>query len=154
MSGDAEGHHTSVSTTTPRNTRITSRTIVTTLPTGRSPRAPCFWDNYKDYTYVGTLDGLYQHTLIATVTRLRGSHFRHQTCPKCKGLRPFKTVLLVILGLLKFVQNSFIKPFKTCYYCPMTISPVPLGIRELDIGKKKKRKTYVFPKQLVCKGSS
>ena len=29
------------------------------------------WDNYKDYTYVGTLDGLYQHTLIATGTRLR-----------------------------------------------------------------------------------
>ena len=26
------------------------------------------WDNYKDYTYVGTLDGLYQHTLIATGT--------------------------------------------------------------------------------------
>ena len=30
-----------------------------------------FWINYKDYTYVGTLDGLYQHTLIATRTRLR-----------------------------------------------------------------------------------
>ena len=29
------------------------------------------WDNYKDYAYVGTLDGLYQHTLIATGTRLR-----------------------------------------------------------------------------------
>ena len=29
------------------------------------------WDSYKDYTYVGTLDGLYQHTLIATGTRLR-----------------------------------------------------------------------------------
>ena len=29
------------------------------------------WDNYKDYTYVGTLDGLYQHTLITTGTRLR-----------------------------------------------------------------------------------
>ena len=25
----------------------------------------------KDYTYVGTLDGLYQHTLIATGMRLR-----------------------------------------------------------------------------------
>ena len=30
-----------------------------------------FWDNYEDYTYVGTLDGLYQHTLIATGRRLR-----------------------------------------------------------------------------------
>ena len=30
-----------------------------------------FWDNYKDYTDVGTLDGLYQHTPIATGTRLR-----------------------------------------------------------------------------------
>ena len=30
-----------------------------------------FCDNYKDYTYVGTLDSLYQHTLIATGTRLR-----------------------------------------------------------------------------------
>ena len=30
-----------------------------------------FWDNYKDYTYVGTLDGSYQHTLIATGTMLR-----------------------------------------------------------------------------------
>ena len=29
------------------------------------------WDNYKDYTYVGTLDGLYQHTPMATGTRLR-----------------------------------------------------------------------------------
>ena len=29
------------------------------------------WDNFEDYTYVGTLDGLYQHTLIATGTRLR-----------------------------------------------------------------------------------
>ena len=28
------------------------------------------WDSYKEYTYVGTLDGLYQHTLIATGTRL------------------------------------------------------------------------------------
>ena len=28
-------------------------------------------ENYKDYTYVGTLDGLYQHTLMATGTRLR-----------------------------------------------------------------------------------
>ena len=34
-------------------------------------RGSWFWDNYKDYTYVGTLDGLYQHTLIATGTRLR-----------------------------------------------------------------------------------
>ena len=32
---------------------------------------PKHWDNYKDYAYVGTLDGLYQHTLIATGTRLR-----------------------------------------------------------------------------------
>ena len=31
----------------------------------------CLWDNYKDYTHVGTLDGLHQHTLIATGTRLR-----------------------------------------------------------------------------------
>ena len=30
-----------------------------------------FWDHYKDYTYVGTLDGSHQHTLIATGTRLR-----------------------------------------------------------------------------------
>ena len=29
------------------------------------------WDKYKDYTYAGTLDGLYQHTLISTGTRLR-----------------------------------------------------------------------------------
>ena len=29
------------------------------------------WDKHKDYTYVGTLDDLYQHTLIATGTRLR-----------------------------------------------------------------------------------
>ena len=29
------------------------------------------WDNYKDYTYLGTLGGLYQHTSIATGTRLR-----------------------------------------------------------------------------------
>ena len=29
------------------------------------------WDNYKDYTYLGTLDGSYQDTLIATGTRLR-----------------------------------------------------------------------------------
>ena len=29
------------------------------------------WDNYKDYTYVGSLDGLYQHSLIAAGTRLR-----------------------------------------------------------------------------------
>ena len=28
------------------------------------------WGNCKDYTYAGTLDGLYQHTLIATGTRL------------------------------------------------------------------------------------
>ena len=32
-------------------------------------------------------------------------------------------VLLVILGLLKFVQNSLIEPVKTCYYCPIIISP-------------------------------
>ena len=31
----------------------------------------CFRDNYQDYAYVVTLDGLYQHTLIATGTRLR-----------------------------------------------------------------------------------
>ena len=30
-----------------------------------------YWDNYKDYTYLGTLEGSYQHTLIATDTRLR-----------------------------------------------------------------------------------
>ena len=89
-----------------------------------------FWDNYKDYTYVGTLDGLYQHTLIATGTRLRpveatvlGHVLGTRPPPKYKGLRPFKTVLLIILGLLKFVQNSSIKTFKTCYYCPITISP-------------------------------
>ena len=29
------------------------------------------WDNYKDYTYLGTLDGSFQDTLIATGTRLR-----------------------------------------------------------------------------------
>ena len=30
---------------------------------------------------------------------------------------------LIILGLLKFVQNSPSKPFETCYYCPIIISP-------------------------------
>ena len=29
------------------------------------------WDSCEDYTNVGTLDGLYQHTPIATGTRLR-----------------------------------------------------------------------------------
>ena len=29
------------------------------------------WDNFKDYTYAGTLHGLYQHTPIAAGTRLR-----------------------------------------------------------------------------------
>ena len=29
------------------------------------------WDNYKDYSYLGTLDGSYQDTLRATATRLR-----------------------------------------------------------------------------------
>ena len=29
------------------------------------------WDNYKDYTYLGTLEGSYQDTLIATDPRLR-----------------------------------------------------------------------------------
>ena len=33
-----------------------------------TPQRAGTWDNYKDYTYVGTLDGLYQHTLIATGT--------------------------------------------------------------------------------------
>ena len=36
-----------------------------------SLRCLYIWDNYKDYTFVGTLDGLYQHTLIATGMRLR-----------------------------------------------------------------------------------
>ena len=31
---------------------------------------------------------------------------------------------LIVLGLLKFVQNSPIKPFKTWYYCPIIISTV------------------------------
>ena len=31
----------------------------------------CIRDNYQDCTYVGTLDSLYQHTLIATGTMLR-----------------------------------------------------------------------------------
>ena len=60
--------------------------------------------------YVGTLDGLYQHTLIATETRLRpveatflGHILGTKPAKKYKGLNPFKVVLLVILGLLKFV---------------------------------------------------
>ena len=64
------------------------------------------WDNYKDYTYVGTLDGLYQHTLIATGTRLRpveATFFGHilgtKPAKNIRVLRPFKTVLLVILSL-------------------------------------------------------
>ena len=47
--------------------------------------------------------------------KIRGSHFLaarfgHQTCPEYMGFRSIQTVLLVILGLLKFVQNSPIKP--------------------------------------------
>ena len=45
------------------------------LPAGEEGQSTAigglFWDNYKGHTYVGTLDGLYQHTLIATGTRLR-----------------------------------------------------------------------------------
>ena len=36
-----------------------------------SPQNRLIWDNYNDSAHVGTLDGLYQHTLIATGTRLR-----------------------------------------------------------------------------------
>ena len=79
----------------------------TSLPIGRW----IFCDNCKDYTYVGTLDGLYQHTLIATGTRLRpveATFLGHIWGTKPAkhiliGLRPFKAVLIVILGLLKFV---------------------------------------------------
>ena len=89
------------------------------------------WDNYKDYTYLGTLDGSYQHTLIVTGTRLRplqatflGHILGTKPAKKYRGLMPFKTVFVVILGLLKFVKNSPIKPCKTCYYCPIMTSPV------------------------------
>ena len=124
---------------------------------------PVWWDNYKDYTYVGTLDGLYQHTLIATGTRLRplqatflghilgtkpakntrgwgrlrrikkwlcSSDLGGQTAsgpppyiqvgppgsdfqglgPQKKPFKVQKPPKLIILGLLKFVQNSPIKP--------------------------------------------
>ena len=45
-----------------------------------------------------------------------GSHFGTILGPFGDGLGGFKTVFLVILGLLKFVQNSNIKPHKTCYF--------------------------------------
>ena len=66
-----------------------------------------------------------RHNLIATGTaksrgsHLLGAHFGHHTCQKYEGFSSFKTALLVILGLLKFVQNSPIKLFGTCYYCPI-----------------------------------
>ena len=83
-----------------------------------TPQRAGTWDNYKDSTYVGTLDGLYQHTLVATGTRLRpveatflGHILGTNPAQKYIGFRPFKMVLQAILGLLKFVQNSSIKPF-------------------------------------------
>ena len=48
------------------------------------------WDNYKDFTYVGILDGSYQHTLIATGTRLRpleATFLRH-----ILGTKPAKNI--------------------------------------------------------------
>ena len=56
-------------------------------------------------------------------SHLLWTHFGHQTYQKYTGLRPFKTVFVVILGLLKFVKNSPIEPLKTSYYCPIIISP-------------------------------
>ena len=66
----------------------------------------------------------YRDELKTPGSYLLGAHFGHPTCQKYGGFRSFKTVLLVILGLLKFVQNSSIKPIKTCYYCPIIISTV------------------------------
>ena len=56
-----------------RNTKNTNIKFINYLVGATAPQGRNFsiWDNYKDYTYVGTLDGLYQHTLIATGTRLR-----------------------------------------------------------------------------------
>ena len=48
-----------------------------------------------------------------------------------KAQKPQK---LIILGLLKFVKNSPIKPFKTCYYCPIIRRPPgPSGVRGISI---------------------
>ena len=78
------------------------------------------WDNYEDYTcrnfgrLVPAHSNSYRDKAKTRGSHLLGSHVGHHICPTYRGLRPFKKVLLVILGLLKFVQNSLIKTFETC----------------------------------------
>ena len=47
----------------------------------------------------GTLTS-YRYQLKTPGSYLLGAHFGHKTSPKYGGLRPFKTVLVLILGLL------------------------------------------------------
>ena len=82
---------------------------------------------------VSAHSGGYRDELETPGSHLLGAHFGHQTLQTYKGYRPFKTVLLVILGLLKFVQNSPIEPFKTCHYCPIIVSPaLPHRTKQCD----------------------
>ena len=67
----------------------------------------------------------YRHQAKTPSSPHLGAHFGHQTWQKYWGLRVFKTVFVVILGVQKFVKTSPIKPFKTCYYWPIIICPDP-----------------------------
>ena len=73
------------------------------------------WANYKDYTYVGTLNPLFQLSVAATGTSLRPiadmflEHILDPKPPNKYGvLRWFKTAFVVILALLiRFLIRSF-----------------------------------------------
>ena len=69
-----------------------------------------FWDSYKGCTNVETLEGSFQHTPGAYRDELLGANFGHESYQQHKGLRPFKTALLVILALLSDPLQTLSKP--------------------------------------------
>ena len=85
------------------------------------------WDNYKDYTYVGTSNGLrrgqpatYRDHIKTHNSQHLGAHFGHKTYQKYWGLMPVKTVLVVILALLirraKITTKTVLTGIKPQYF--------------------------------------